>query len=79
VPPKRPDRDVPALAVLPLAIGAAIFGVGMQLSNGCGSGTLAVAGAQSGSLYGFLWVAAVLPGSWLGIRLRPVFGVARTA
>jgi uncharacterized membrane protein YedE/YeeE len=32
---------------LPLVIGAAIFGIGMQMTSGCGSGTLVAAGAGS--------------------------------
>ncbi|WP_439576554.1 YeeE/YedE family protein [Elioraea sp.] len=32
---------------LPLVVGAAIFGIGMQMTSGCGSGTLVAAGAGS--------------------------------
>lgn len=32
---------------LPLFVGAAVFGVGMQMTSGCGSGTLVAAGAGS--------------------------------
>ena len=32
---------------LPLILGAALFGLGMQLANGCGSGTLYAAGSLS--------------------------------
>ncbi|MCK0507675.1 hypothetical protein [Aromatoleum anaerobium] len=42
-----------------------------------GAGILAAApaGAASTSLHGWLWFAAVLPGTWLGGRLRPYFGL----
>src|ERR1041385_242951 len=33
-----------------LVIGALVFGIGMQLANGCGSGTLYTAGGGSGGL-----------------------------
>ena len=45
---------------VPLVIGAAIFGLGMQLGNGCGSGTLYAAGSGSRRM----WV--VLPFFCLG-------------
>lgn len=32
---------------LPLVAGAAVFGIGMQIANGCGSGTLVAAGQGS--------------------------------
>ena len=45
---------------VPLVIGAAVFGLGMQLGNGCGSGTLYAAGSGSRRM----WV--VLPFFCLG-------------
>ena len=34
-----------------------------------------VSGVASGSLHGWLWIAAALPGTWIGVRLRPLFGL----
>jgi hypothetical protein len=34
-----------------------------------------VAGVASSSVHGWLWMASALPGIWLGIRLRPQFGL----
>ena len=69
-----PSRAGMAAAVL----GGVLMGFGARLSFGCNIGAF-VGGVASGSLHGFLWFAAVLPGSWLGIRLRPRFGLSRTA
>ncbi len=63
----------PALAA---ALGGLAMGVGARRSFGCNVGAFA-GGAASGSLHGFLWFAAALPGSWLGVRLRPVFGLGQ--
>ncbi|MBU8536304.1 YeeE/YedE thiosulfate transporter family protein [Falsiroseomonas tokyonensis] len=56
------------------ALGGVLMGVGARLAYGCNVGAF-LGGGASGSLHGVIWVAAALPGSWLGIRLRPVFGL----
>jgi hypothetical protein len=33
-------------------------------------------GVASGSLHGWLWIAAALPGCWFGVKLRRRFGLA---
>jgi uncharacterized membrane protein YedE/YeeE len=58
------------------AIGGVLMGVGARLSFGCNIGAF-VGGASSGSLHGFVWIAAVLPGCWVGMQMRPVFGLPR--
>lgn len=66
-----PDRRGALAAML----GGLLMGIGARLSYGCNIGAF-VGGVAASSLHGFLWFAAVLPGSWLGIRLRPAFGLA---
>ena len=58
--------------LLAAAIGGLLMGVGARLSSGCNIGAM-VGGIASGSLHGFVWFFAALPGVWLGIRLRPWF------
>ena len=58
--------------LLAAAIGGLLMGVGARLSSGCNIGAM-VGGMASGSLHGFDWFFAALPGVWLGIRLRPWF------
>jgi uncharacterized membrane protein YedE/YeeE len=58
------------------ALGGLLMGIGARLSSGCNVGAF-IGGAASGSLHGLVWLAAVIPGCWLGIRLRPVFGLPR--
>lgn len=56
------------------ALGGVLMGVGARLSYGCNIGAF-IGGASSGSLHGLVWIVAVLPGCWLGIRARPWFGL----
>lgn len=56
------------------ALGGLLMGIGARLSFGCNVGAF-LGGASSGSLHGVVWIAAALPGCWLGIRLRPLFGM----
>jgi uncharacterized protein len=54
-----------------LVIGAFVFGVGMQLANGCGSGTLYTAGGGSGRM--LVALAFFILGSVLGSLHLPAF------
>jgi len=56
------------------ALGGVFMGVGARLAYGCNIGAF-VSGLSSGSLHGLVWIVAALGGSWLGMRLRPVFGL----
>jgi uncharacterized membrane protein YedE/YeeE len=66
------DRRGAAGAVL----GGLLMGIGARLSFGCNVGAF-IGGVGSASLHGFIWFLAVMPGCWIGIRLRPVFGLPR--
>lgn len=57
-------------------IGGLLMGYGARLAYGCNIGAF-FSGISSTSLHGWLWIAAALPGNWLGARLRPRFGLAR--
>jgi uncharacterized protein len=54
-----------------LVIGAFVFGIGMQLANGCGSGTLYTAGGGSGRM--LIALALFIVGSVIGSLHLPVF------
>lgn len=56
---------------LGVAVGAFLFGIGMQLGGGCASGTLYSAGG--GSLRMFVTLAAFIAGSVLGVRHMPAW------
>ncbi|MDT8436322.1 MAG: YeeE/YedE family protein [Gemmatimonadota bacterium] len=51
-----------------------LLGYGARVAFGCNIGAF-FSGVASGSLHGWLWILAALPGTWLGVRLRPAFGL----
>lgn len=66
-----------SLRVRPLTaaiLGGLLMGYGARIAYGCNIGAL-VAGIASTSLHGWLWLACVLPGNWVGIKLRPLLGM----
>jgi len=56
------------------ALGGILMGIGARLGFGCNIGAF-LAGIASGSLHGWVWFAAAMGGSWVGIRARPRFGL----
>lgn len=69
-----PKAALPFLSLLAAAIGGVLMGYGARLSFGCNIGAL-FSGIASGSVHGWLWFAAAFAGSYVGIWLRPVFGM----
>lgn len=56
------------------AIGGLLLGFGSIMATGCNISAL-FAGVASGSLHGWVWLAAAIPGNLLGTYLRPFFGL----
>jgi len=71
---RRPWPPFGSLAAA--ALGGLLMGWGARLGFGCNIGAF-VGGIASGSLHGWVWFAAALPGCWIGIKLRPLFGLSR--
>jgi uncharacterized membrane protein YedE/YeeE len=67
----------PALgSLLAAAVGGLLMGWGARIGFGCNIGAF-LGGVASGSLHGWVWFAAALAGCTIGIKLRPLFGLAR--
>jgi uncharacterized membrane protein YedE/YeeE len=66
----------PVKSMLAACIGGLLMGWGARLGFGCNIGAF-VGGVASGSLHGWVWFLAALPGCLIGIRLRPLFGLSR--
>lgn len=64
----RPGEAASAL------LGGLALGFGATMATGCNIGAF-VSGIASGSLHGWIWILAALPGNALGLRLRPLFGL----
>jgi uncharacterized membrane protein YedE/YeeE len=70
-----PTARMPWRSVAAALLGGLAIGYGARIAYGCNIGAF-VSGVASGSLHGWLWIAAALPGTWLGIRLRRRSGLA---
>ena len=57
-------------------LGGMAMGYGARLSNGCNIGAYFSAIA-AGNLSGWAWMALALAGSWIGVRLRPIFALTQ--
>jgi uncharacterized protein len=66
----------PAKSLLAAGLGGLLMGWGARLGFGCNIGAF-VGGVASGSLHGWVWFAAALPGCMIGIHLRPLFGLSK--
>ena len=55
-------------------VGGLLLGVGAVVASGCNISAY-VAGIASGSLHGWGWIVPALAGNWVGMRLRPAFGL----
>jgi uncharacterized membrane protein YedE/YeeE len=73
-------RFAPSLRMRPGSLAAAVLGglamgYGARLAYGCNVGAF-FSGVASTSLHGWVWIVAALPGCWVGVKLRPHFGLA---
>ncbi len=75
-------RFAPSLRIRPgeaagSVLGGLLLGVGAVLASGCNISAY-VSGIASGSLHGWAWIIPGLLGNWVGLLLRPVFGLGRS-
>jgi hypothetical protein len=69
-----PRWRIPGRSVAAALLGGLAIGYGARIAYGCNIGAF-ISGAASGSLHGWLWIVAALPGTRLGIGLRRRFGL----
>jgi uncharacterized membrane protein YedE/YeeE len=69
-----PKVSVPVASLVAAAIGGLLMGYGARLAFGCNIGAF-FSGIASASVHGWLWFVLAFAGSWIGIALRPVFGM----
>ncbi|MBM3491600.1 MAG: YeeE/YedE family protein [Alphaproteobacteria bacterium] len=65
----RPDWRLSPDALAGAVLGGLLLGFGAVLATGCNIGAY-LSGVASGSLHGWLWLAAALPGNAVGLYLR---------
>ncbi len=68
---KPPSR----LAIIGALVGGVLMGYGARMAFGCNVGAY-FSGIASTSAHGWLWIGFAIAGSWLGIKLRPWFGLS---
>lgn len=68
----KPTFRIGAGPLAAAVIGGLLLGYGARLAFGCNIGAL-FSGIASGSVHGWVWLAAAVAGNWAGLRLRPVF------
>ncbi len=70
-----PVWRIPWRSLAAAVIGGLLMGYGARLAFGCNIGAF-FSGVASGSLHGWLWLAAAMAGTALGTLLRPLFGLS---
>lgn len=58
-------------------LGGLAMGYGARLTNGCNIGAY-FSGIGTGAVSGWIWLAFALAGAYVGVWLRPAFGLSRT-
>ncbi len=64
----------PTRSYVAALLGGLAMGYGARIAFGCNIGAF-FSGVASTSLHGWIWIAAALPGTWIGVKLRPYFGL----
>lgn len=67
-----PKVDLRIGSLIAAIVGGLLMGYGARLSFGCNIGAL-FSGIASGSVHGWVWMACAFVGSFVGIKLRPLF------
>lgn len=67
-------KRIPWKLGLGAVLGGIAMGYGARLAGGCNIGAY-FSGIASFSLHGWIWAVVALGGTWVGLRLRPLFGL----
>ncbi|MGN6129728.1 MAG: YeeE/YedE family protein [Nocardioidaceae bacterium] len=70
------QRRIPPRLVVGAVIGGLLMGYGARIAYGCNIGAY-LGGISSLSLHGWVWGVMALAGTYVGVRLRPLFGLSR--
>lgn len=65
---------IPWRTAVAALLGGILMGIGARLAGGCNIGAY-LGGISRGSLHGWLWAVFALGGTWVGLKLRPLFAL----
>ena len=68
-------KKVPGRTVAAGIVGGILMGYGATFASGCNIGAY-FSGIASGSLHGYVWAVFALVGTWIGLKLRPLFALS---
>jgi uncharacterized membrane protein YedE/YeeE len=68
-------KRVPGRTVAAGIAGGILMGYGATFAAGCNIGAY-FSGIASGSLHGYVWAVFALIGTWIGLKLRPLFALS---
>lgn len=69
-------RRIPSRLAIGAIIGGLLMGYGARIAYGCNIGAY-LGGISSLSLHGWLWGAAALLGTWIGLQARTLVGLSK--
>lgn len=69
-----PDWRIGWRPLVAAVLGGLLLGYGARMAFGCNISAF-FSGVASGSLHGWVWIAAAIPGNILGMKLRPLFAL----
>lgn len=69
-----PDWRIGLRPLLAAVIGGLLLGYGARMAFGCNISAF-FSGVASGSVHGWVWIAAAIPGNIVGLWLRPLFAL----
>ncbi len=70
-----PSFRIPIRSLAAAIIGGVLMGYGARIAFGCNIGAF-FSGIASTSVHGWLWIVTALAGTWIGVYLRPSFGLS---
>lgn len=70
----RPEFRMPVSSLFAAILGGLMMGYGARIAYGCNIGAF-FSGVASTSLHGWLWIFSALAGTWIGVKVRPWFGL----
>ncbi len=73
-----PSFKIPTRSLAAAVLGGLLMGYGARIAFGCNIGAF-FSGIASTSVHGWLWIVAALVGTWIGVRLRPSFGLSNAS